>query len=242
MDRANLIFALLGLVLLADRAAAETALTPHSAIYKVKVSVAGGRLLTKLETNDGVYVATHTVEPTGFAKVLTRGHIQEIAEFRTTADGVIPLAYRSDDTLSRDKDQVDMRFDWRAGEARGTVNGAFVVSAIDGLAHDRVSIQYQLMYDLLNGGPAEQYVMYDIDKVQTIEVRNVGTKIVRVPAGRFEAVGIQHQAVGSKRITTLWCAEELGYIPVIIEQHRLGKLKARSVLAKYLPLEAAPQG
>jgi hypothetical protein len=227
----------LALALLAGNALAENALVPHTAVYKVKISIAGGRLDTKLEETEAGYVATHIVKPKGLAKVFAGGQIREVAEFASTDDGVIPLSYRSKDSLSRDKEQVDIQFDWNAGEARGTVNNAFVVSAIDGLAHDRVSIQYELMHDLLNGGPDAQYFMYDVDKMRTIDVRNVGKKIVNVPAGRFEAVGIEHQAVGSKRITTLWCVEELGYLPVIIEQRRLGKLKARSVLAKYLPLE-----
>jgi hypothetical protein len=232
--------AALALGLLGGTALAETALVPHTAVYKVKISVAGGRLHTKLEATEGGYVATHTVKPTGFAKVISRGQLREIAEFTSTDNGVIPRTYRSEDSLSRDKEQVDIQFDWNAGEARGTVNNVFVVSAIDGLAHDRVSIQYELMHDLLNGDPDEQYFMFDVDKMRTIEVRNVGKKNVKVPAGRFEAVGIEHQAVGSKRITTLWCVEELGYLPVIIEQRRLGKLKARSVLAKYLPIEPGP--
>ncbi|MCH8944992.1 MAG: hypothetical protein IH910_09435 [Proteobacteria bacterium] len=54
-------------------------------------------------------------------------------------------------------------------------------------------------------------------------------------AGSYEAVGIQHQAEGSSRITTLWCVEELGYLPVVIEQHRKGKLKFRASLQKYTP-------
>jgi len=43
--------------------------------------------------------------------------------------------------------------------------------------------------------------------------------------------------VGSKRITTMWCVEALDYLPVIIEQHRKGKLKMRAVLSSYSPLK-----
>jgi hypothetical protein len=39
--------------------------------------------------------------------------------------------------------------------------------------------------------------------------------------------------VGSSRVTTLWCVPELEYLPVIIEQHRKGKLNLRAVLASY---------
>ena len=60
-----------------------------------------------------------------------------------------------------------------------------------------------------------------------------------MPYGRFDAVGIQHQAEGSKRITTLWCAEELGYLPVLIEQSRKGEVKVRAVLRDYQPAATA---
>ena len=107
---------------------------------------------------------------------------------------------------------------------------------LDGIVHDRVAIQYQLMHDLLNGGPDERYVLFDIDEFKTLIVRNVGERKVSTPAGDFRSVGIQHQAENSSRITTLWCVEELGYLPVLIEQHRKGKLRMRAELRTYAEL------
>ena len=123
-----------------------------------------------------------------------------------------------------------MTFDWSASELTGTVNDADVRIALDGIVHDRVAIQYQLMHDLLNGGAHERYVLFDIDEFKTLIVRNVGIRRISTPAGTFTAVGIQHQAENSSRITTLWCVEELGYLPVLIEQHRKGKLRMRAEL------------
>jgi len=37
-------------------------------------------------------------------------------------------------------------------------------------------------------------------------------------------------------VTTLWCVEELGYVPVLIEQHRKGKLRMRAELQTYTAL------
>jgi hypothetical protein len=225
----------LSAILLFGPALAETALTPHTAVYKVKISVLGGQLETELKATESGYVATHTIKPTGMSRLIARGTIRETSEFTSTRDGVRPVEYRSEDTLSRDKTQTAIRFDWESGEARGTVNGDEVVSVMDELAHDRVSIQYELMHDLLNGGPDSQYILFDVDRLKTVMVRNIGKKTVKVPAGKFEAVGIQHQAANSKRITTLWCVEELGYLPVIIEQHRKGKLRVRATLKSYKP-------
>ena len=92
------------------------------------------------------------------------------------------------------------------------------------------------MLDLINERPKANYVLFDVDEMRTADVRNVGTKTVKTRAGKFEVVGIQHQKVGSSRTTTLWCARELDYLPVIIEQHRKGKLNFQALLTSYTPL------
>jgi hypothetical protein len=226
---------LLGGLLLPGLAGAETTLTPHTAEYRIKVRVLGGKLHTELKASSGGYTATHVVKPTGMSRMFSRGTITETSSFLSAVDGVRPDRYWSDDSMSRDKSRVAIEFDWETGEASGTVNDEAVLSTMDAIAHDRVSIQYELMYDLLNGEPSEQYTLFDIDRLKTINVRNIGLKTVKTPVGKFEAVGIQHQAENSKRITTLWCVEELGYLPVIIEQHRLGKLRMRATLTSYKP-------
>jgi len=221
---------------LAGPVQANSDLTPHTAEYKVKISVVSGRLKTELKATESGYIATHQIAPTGFSKILAHGEISEVSEFASTDDGVIPIAYRSNDTLSRDKERANIRFDWDTNEASGTVNEKEIVSIMEGLSHDRVSIQYALMHDMLNGGLDEQYRMFEIDKMRTVSVRSVGEKKVKVRAGKFTAIGIQHQAENSTRTTTFWCVEELDYLPVIIEQHRKGKLKVKATLRKYTPV------
>jgi len=219
--------------LIAVPAQAATVLTPHTAEYKVKISVVGGRLSTELKATDSGYVATHVIVPTGMSRLVARGKISEMSEFANGEDGVYPIAYQSNDSLSRDKVRADIRFDWDTNEASGTVNDDDVQLILDELSHDRVSIQYELMHDMLNGGPGAQYRLFEVDKLKTINVRSVGTRTVKVPAGTFEAIGIQHQAENSSRTTTLWCVEKLGFLPVIIEQHRKGKLRVRATLRRY---------
>ena len=228
---------LLMLCSLGNNAGAEEKLTPHTAEYKVKVNVVSGQLRTELASMEDGYVARHTIRPTGLSRVLSRGSIEETSAFVTAVGGVRPRRYFTSDTLSSDKENIDIEFDWSAGEARGTVNGAPVTSVMNAIAHDRVSIQYELMYDLLNDGPSPEYVLFDVDHLKTVMVRNIGRQTIKVPAGSYTAVGIQHQAVNSKRITTLWCAEELGYLPVVIEQHRKGKLRVRATLTRYQPAQ-----
>ena len=89
------------------------------------------------------------------------------------------------------------------------------------------------MHDMMNGGTAPQYTLFDTDKMRVANVKRVGTKKIKTKAGTFEVVGIQHQKEGSSRVTTFWTAEELGFLPVIMEQHRKGKLNFRATLVKY---------
>jgi len=221
------------LVTMAMPALASDTFMPHEAEYKVKISVLGGKLNTSLQRSADGYVAHHVIKPTGVAALIAGGTIDELSEFSTGADGIRPSFYRTNDQISSDKERAEIQFDWSTGEASGQVNDKEVSQILSELAHDRVSIQYQLMHDLANGGARATYILFEVDKLKTLNVKSIGTKEVKVPAGTYNAVGIQHQASGSSRITTLWCVEELGYLPVIIEQHKDGKLRLRATLKRY---------
>lgn len=221
--------------LLATSSIAAEGLTPHSAEYKVRISVLSGKLSTRLQATDSGYEATHRIVPKGLAKLLAGGSIEETSSFDSVAEGVLPTHYVSTDTLSRDKTSADLSFEWSTGAVKGTVNGVAVDEVLEQLAHDRVSIQYELMLDLMNGGASETYILYDIDRLKTLNVTLIEAQDVKVPAGTFTVIGVQHQAEGSSRITTLWCAEELDFLPVIIEQHRKGKRQLRAELSRYQP-------
>ncbi|MFQ5609127.1 MAG: hypothetical protein ACE5F8_02540, partial [Woeseiaceae bacterium] len=83
--------------------ASEQVLTPHSAEYKVKISVLSGKLRTQLRATETGYEATHRIDPTGLARLFTGGIIDETSRFETVHDGVLPQKYVSTDTISRDK-------------------------------------------------------------------------------------------------------------------------------------------
>jgi len=215
---------------------ADPSLTPYSAEYQVKISVLSGRLTTDLRTAGDGFVATHIIRPTGLARMISDGSITETSRFGTTEGDVKATWYRSEDSLSKDKTKAQVTFDWYSNEMSGTVNDEEVQILLDGLVHDRVAIQYQLMQDLLNGVTEDSYVLFDIDKFKTLIVSNIGEREIQTPAGNFKAVGIQHRTEHSDRVTTLWCVPTLGYLPALIEQHRDGKLRLRALLKNHSPL------
>ena len=219
---------------LSVQTSAATTLAPHTAEYKVKISVVSGRLNTELRRTENGYVANHVIAPTGMSRILANGTMDVTSEFYSDTDGVKPERFRSVDTISDDPSE-DLRFDWDTNEVSGTVGEDAVLLKLDGISHDNVSLQYQLMHDLLNGGTSDKYVLFDVDKMRVANVTDAGTKTIKTKAGSFTAVGIRHQKEGSSRTTTMWCAEELGFLPVVIEQHRKGKLNFRATLVRYEP-------
>jgi hypothetical protein len=210
-------------------------LTPHQAGYKVRIAVISGELKTELRTTEDGYIATHVIKPTGLSRLVTSGKMHVTSTFAAAKDGIRPLNYHAIDSI-RDEPEARISFDWISNEASGTVGSDEVTFQLEGIAHDAVSIQYQLMHDLLNDRPGESYVLFDVDKMRIANIRAAGRKTVTTRAGTYEVVGVQHQREGSSRIMTLWCAPELDFLPVIIEQHRKGKLKFRATLSHYAPL------
>jgi len=219
---------------------AAPTLTPHKARYDVSISILKGTLTAEVTEAAPGFMANSVIEPTGMARMLARGVIQESSYFLLDSEGVKPEQYRSIDTLSSEDQIVSLDFNWREHSVKGIVNDEEFNGELEGRVHDRLSIQYELMLDLMNGGAEDRYLMLDADELKLLEVRNVGSREVVVPFGKFEAVGIQHNKKNSSRITTLWCARELDYLPVVIEQHRDGKLRVRAVLREYVPVTTIP--
>lgn len=219
---------------------ADDGLVPYTAEYKVKISLLGGRLRTHVEATETGFAARSVIEPTGLANLFLNGRIEEYSEFDAGPAGVRPQHYESVDTLSSDPARMNFDFDYQANTVTGHINDEDFHFAFDGPVHDRVSIQYELMHNLLNEESGGDYALLDGDELKELTVGIVGRRDVKVPFGRFEAVGIQHREKDKDRVNTLWCVEELGYLPVVIEQYRDGKLRVRAVLEEYAPRPPRP--
>ena len=214
-------------------------IVPHTARYKIKISIASGVLETNVREDSGEFVVESVLKPTGLARLLTSGTIEEMSRFTVGGDGVRPNVFASKDTLSREDTFMDFAFDWEIGEVRGTVNDDEYRFELDGDVHDRVSIQYQLMHNLVVSADNKNYGLMEGDELKRLTIKTTEPRRLKVPFGTFEVIGVSTQAANSKRITTLWCAEELGYLPVLIEQHRKGKRIVRAALTHYSPASDA---
>lgn len=215
--------------LIAGGAHAQT-LAPFEAEYRVKMGALSGAMRMSLANGDEGLVANSLLEPRGLASLFAGGRVEETAWMAIEDNRVVPQRYEMTDTIDRDGEEVTIRFDWAAREASGRGEGGDFAHAIDPATYDRTSIQYALMLDLLHGRSAAEYTMLDGDRRKELTISHLGDSIVKVPLGEFTVRKVRHQAANSSRVTTLYCAPELGYLPVRIEQHRKGKLVVRAEL------------
>ncbi len=238
--RAKALFApvlLTGLIGLAEPSPAEPLLTPHAAEYKVRISILSGRLSTRLAGTDDGYEAMYLVQPKGLAAVIAGGKIEATSNFVDTSRGFLPDRHVTADSISRDKIQAALDFDWdletASGVVTGELNGEDVEQPLDNIVHDFVTLQYEIARDLKNDTIKDEYVLFEPDELKPLSIETVGSDRIEVPYGEFEVIGVRHQRKGSSRTTTFWFAPELDYLPVVIERHRKGKTLFRAVLDTY---------
>ena len=89
------------------------------------------------------------LKATGLSRVCVGCSIGETSWFAEGEGSIQPHQYRSTDGLSSDHDTIDLDFDWHSNEVTGLIDGEEFQAALEGEVHDRVSLQYGLMYDLL---------------------------------------------------------------------------------------------
>lgn len=205
-------------------------LAPFEAEYRVKMGALRGAMRMSLTHGEDGLVASSLLEPRGLAGLFARGRVEETAWLAIDADRVVPQRYAMIDTIDKDNEEIAMNFDWVTQVASGSSADGDFDHAIDLATYDRTSIQYALMLDLLHGRSAAQYTMLDGKRRKALTISHLGDSVVKVPLGEFKVRKVRHQAANSSRMVTLYCAPELGFLPVRIEQHRKGKLVVRADL------------
>lgn len=212
---------------------AESPFPSFMATYRVKISALRGEMQMSLTQTDENYSAKSIVVPRGLARIFLRGKIEEQADFTISDGSLEPHHYESVDSIARHDRAISMDFDYVGRRAIGTRNGEPFELPIETMAFDRVSIQYALMLALMHDVEPGIFVMFDNGKSKQLSITNHGPEIIKVPYGKLAIQKIQHEELNSGRVTILWCAESLHFLPVRIEQRKKGKLSVRAELIDY---------
>jgi hypothetical protein len=150
--------------------------------------------------------------------------ISQESTFSIVNGEVRPLSYHADDG-ERDSDKaVTLQFDWQARRVTGIAEKKPVDLALESGTQDSLSVQIELMQELAAGRAPKSFWLIDDDAIKEYTYTREATTTLDTPLGRLEAVIYRSERPGSDRVTRLWLAPSLGYLPVRAERSRAGKI------------------
>lgn len=217
---------MLGLAGLQARAA--TVPEPFKATYAVSFrGLSGGTLQMqwRRDTASGHYVFETKANPSTLARLVISGDAFERSTLENTSSGVRPLSWEANDGKSGDKGDGTLQFDWTTSSASGTYEGQPVNLTLEPGMQDRLSIQVSVMAALMNGHEPGTIAMINGDSIRHYSYTRGKTETVTTKLGAQEAIVYESTRPNSNRVSRVWHAPALGYLPVRAEQIRKGKVE-----------------
>jgi hypothetical protein len=182
----------------------------------------------KLEReSDQQYVYSSRSNASGVFRAFFSNEISQTSWLKVTKDGIRPDRYRGDDGSSKTARDISLDFNWESGRATGVAEDKPVDVALEPYTQDDMSIQIALMYALLKEQQPSSFHLIDKNRIKEYIYTSEGAEHLKTALGDIDTVVYRSQRTGSSRVTRMWYAPSLGYIPVRGEQLRDGKREWR---------------
>lgn len=173
---------------------------------------------------DGKYVFSSSARARGIYRLALPDPAIERSEFVLDADRIVPLSFRYEDGSRSGEDDYSVEFDAAAGEARVTGPAGARTEPFDEGLLDRGSLQVALMSDLGACRLPGPYTYVDEDGIRTYHYERLEDRSADTGVGTLETVRFAQRREGSSRVTHIWLAPDLAFLPVRIEQVRDGEI------------------
>ena len=164
----------------------------------------------------GTYVSTSRTEPVGVFSLIRSEVRVERSEWTHAGNRLQPLAYRYTRT-GRKAREIEIRFDWEANVAFHDSSGTTWRLPVPPGTMDKFSYIFAMMRDLSRGERRVEYTIADGGRrLKRYLLAGIGEERIETALGTFDTTIIRRDREHSKRRTTMWCANELGFLPVKI--------------------------
>ena len=200
--------------------ASETALPrPFTATYSLHSMGTRFANMTRRfsRDEDGKYRYRSETKTAGLFAMIRKDHIVEESVWHVDSGQIKPLHYSYIHTGGKKNRDVIINFDWAGRNITNTVNGSSWHMPIQAYIMDKLLYQLAIMHDLENGQESVSYTIADGGKIKTYDFKLIRRETVETPMGQFDALVLERHKPGSERKTTIWCAVELGYMPVKVD-------------------------
>lgn len=230
----RLVFSLIVLAAALPPAAEAATPAPYAATYAVSYrGFNAGQLHFELRPGEpGQFIYESRADPGLLARLVVSRKAVERSVMRIDENGVRPLSWFLSDGRSGSDNDAAIEFAWDEGRVHGTVKGEDVVLPTEQGLQDRLSIQIAVMTALLRGQDPGTIPLVADDQIKRYSYIRAGSERISTKAGEFETVLYESTRPGSSRLSRIWHAPALGYIPVRGEQVRKGKVETVMELVK----------
>ena len=162
---------------------------------------------------------TGELKTIGIAKRFRNEKITEISDWRFSQGRLQSLRYRYSRSSGKRNREAEAEFDWTQGLIHNTLNGKKWSIPLPSNIYDKLNYSLALMYDVGRNLRLEHYQVADGAKLKVYDLRYLGEERIDTALGPLQALLVERTVKGNNKISRVWAAKSLHYLPVKIE-HR----------------------
>jgi hypothetical protein len=205
--------------------AAPTVMKPYTARYQVSYrGLSGGQIEASFKPGPvpGQWLYETRAFPNIFGRLAVSPAARERSTMALSAAGVQPLAFEFNDGSADTAKDVKHTFDWAALRVTGEAEGKPFTLVVTPGTQNTASVQAAMMIERLNGRTPTGFRIVTGHDLRDYRYWMEGVQQVVTPYGQVSAEVWASQRAGSNRVSKMWHAPSLGYVPVQAIQYRKG--------------------
>jgi len=212
-------FLILSISLFSSNISASSFPREFTVYYKASISIFSGETKISLTADtDDRYVYESATKITGFMSFIGV-NLLEKSVLKYINGRARPLTYTYKNSKSK-KRNAELTFDWEKKIVTNSIDSKPWKLAINPDTLDKLVYQLVMMDDLRQGKKKLNYSIADGGKLKEYNISIVGKEKLKTKLGEFNTLKLSR--ISGSRTTTIWCAIELGYLPVRISQKKKG--------------------
>lgn len=209
-------------------------------LEKYNTTVAKMRL--QLSRQNQQYVYKSVTQPYGLASMFSSDEVQETSTLyqKNNQHQLYLSQYEFDRKKKTSKNQL-IDLNWSEQDV-ATINGHYGNTKFNlehqGILWDRLSVQLGLIDDIrrsidISNGHVFSYHIIGKDKISEYKFTYEGKENISLNKYHYNTIKLKRKHNSGGKVTIMWLAKELDFVPVKIEQYKKGKLHMGMELSKF---------